>query len=200
MKIKPIDEKISYIECSENPLSADIGIIRDQGRIWLYDVGSDETKLPQLKEECSVVISHFHQDHTGNIGRVRFRELFVSKESYRHLQKGTVIRSELKIGNIRIFSIPSSHCKGNLGMEVDSMYAFVGDALYCKVKEGYFIYNAQLLKEEIEVLKGIKAPYLLVSHYPGFVRDRAEVIGELEAIYRLKTPGNFEIKVKRDSD
>ncbi len=51
MKIKPIDEKISYIECSENPLSADIGIIRDQGRIWLYDVVSDVRMLPDLTED-----------------------------------------------------------------------------------------------------------------------------------------------------
>ena len=36
-----INEKISYIACSENPLSADIGIIRDGTEIWLYDVGND---------------------------------------------------------------------------------------------------------------------------------------------------------------
>ena len=38
MKEIAINEKISYIACSENPLSADIGIIQEGDALWLYDV------------------------------------------------------------------------------------------------------------------------------------------------------------------
>ena len=34
MKENIINEKISYIECSDDPLSADIGIIRDGDAVW----------------------------------------------------------------------------------------------------------------------------------------------------------------------
>lgn len=33
-----INDKISYIKASENPLSADVGIINVCGATWLYDV------------------------------------------------------------------------------------------------------------------------------------------------------------------
>ncbi len=196
MKEISINEKISYIESSENPLSADIGLIRENGGTWLYDVGNDEGKAAGLNGSYNVVISHFHQDHTGNIGRLNIRELFVSKESYRRISMGTIVTEDICFGNIRIFPIPSSHCRGCLGMEVDETYAFVGDALYCKSKNGSYVYNAQILKDEIAVLKKIKAAYLLVSHFKGLVRNKEEVIAELEAIYKMRNPDNPEIMLK----
>ena len=43
-----INDKISYIEASDNPLSADIGIIEDNGSTWLYDVGNGEKSICEL--------------------------------------------------------------------------------------------------------------------------------------------------------
>lgn len=192
-----INEKISYIKSSEDPLSADIGIVRDDGKIWLYDVGSDERKIQGLNQHYQVVISHFHQDHTGNMQRLSIDELYVSRESYKHMGTGTVVTDVVRQGTITIFPIPSSHCKGCLGMEIDGQYAFVGDALYSRNKGGYHSYNAQLLKAEIDVLKNIKAPYLLVSHFEGLIRSREEVIKELENIYRQREKNSSEIRVKR---
>ncbi len=40
-----INDKIRYIPCSENPLSADIGIIREGADTWLYDVGGDADRI-----------------------------------------------------------------------------------------------------------------------------------------------------------
>lgn len=151
-----INEKISYIECSENPLSADIGIIKDNGVTWLYDVGNGENNIVDPNGTCDVVLSHFHQDHVGNIGRIRFRNLYVSKETYRHVQEGTIVADELFIGNLRIFTLPSSHARGCLGVEINHTYAFVGDALYSKIKGNDYIYNAQILKSEIEVIKNCR--------------------------------------------
>lgn len=192
-----INEKISYIECSDDPLSADIGIIRNGDAVWLYDVGSDERAISELTGNYNVVLSHFHQDHTGNIGKLNIKEAFVSHETKRHVQMGTVADKDIYIGNLHIFPLPSSHCKGCLGLEVEETYAFVGDALYSKFRDGYYIFNAQLVKEEIAVLKKLKAPYLLVSHFKGMVRRRNEVIAQLEELYHYRDKNSSEIKVKQ---
>ena len=197
MKENIINEKISYIECSDDPLSADIGIIRDGDAVWLYDVGSDERAISELTGNYNVVLSHFHQDHTGNIGKLNIKEAFVSPETKRHVQMGTVADKDIYIGNLHIFPLPSSHCKGCLGLEVDETYAFVGDALYSKLRDGYYIFNAQLVKDAIAVLKKLKAPYLLVSHFGGMVRCRDEVIAELTELYQHRGKNSQEIKVKR---
>ena len=197
MKENIINEKISYIECSEDPLSADIGIIRDGDAVWLYDVGGDERAITELTGNYNVVLSHFHQDHTGNMGKLSIKEAFVSHETKRHVQMGTVADKDIYIGNLHIFPLPSSHCEGCLGLEVDETYAFVGDALYSKFRDGYFIFNTQLVKDEIAVLKRLKAPYLLVSHFKGMVRRRDEVIAELEELYSLRVGNRSEIRVKK---
>ena len=195
MKKITISERISYIEATEEPLSADIGIIRCGDTEWLYDVGNDERSLAGLDGQYNVVLSHFHQDHTGSLDKIRVGELYVSGATFRHTGWGTVVNGELTIGDLRIFQIPSSHTKGCLGLEIGNEYAFVGDALYCKAKDGHYVYNAQLLKDEIEVLKRLKASKLLVSHFKGLVRTKDEVIAELEQIYSKKEKNNPYIRV-----
>lgn len=195
-EIFKINDKISYLKGTDNPLSADIGIIKDNGVIWLFDTGNGEIPLSFLKGEYNSVISHFHIDHSGNVNNLNIKDLYVTNETYKHVGKGIVVKSDLFIGNLHIFCLPTSHCKGSLGLEVDEEYAFVGDAIYSKVKDGYYIYNAQLLKEEIEVLKKLKARYLLLSHVKGLVKDKDTVIKELEEIYDLRTKESYEIKVK----
>jgi hypothetical protein len=64
------------------------------------------------------------------------------------------------------------------------------------VKDGFYIYNAQLLKDEIEVLSALRSPYLLVSHYSGLVRKKDDVIGELKTIYGLREKNSSEIKIR----
>lgn len=192
-----ISKKISYIPCSEDPLSADIGIIREKETVWLYDVGNGERSISGLKDSYHIVLSHFHQDHVGNLGKFRAEKLHVSRETYRHIRQGTIVDSEFSIGNLHIFPLPSSHAKGCLGLEIDGKYAFVGDALYGKMKGDCCVYNAQLLKEQIAALKRLQAPYLLVSHVPGLVREKDAVIAELEAIYETREHNNAMILVKK---
>lgn len=191
-----VNNSISYIEASDNPLSADIGIIKNGENTWLYDVGNGEKNISGLTDSYHVVLSHFHADHTGNIDRIQAKSLYVSKETYKHIQKGTIVSADTYIGDMHIFPLPSSHTKGSLGLEVDETFAFIGDALYSKVKDGFYIYNAQLLKDEIEVLSALRSPYLLVSHYSGLVRKKDDVIGELKTIYGLREKNSSEIKIR----
>ena len=196
MSVIEINERIRCIEASDNPLSADIGIISGDGPAWLYDVGNGAQNIAGLNDCYNVVLSHFHQDHTGNTGRIQTREVYVSKETYRYVKKGTIVTGDLYFGSLHIFPIPSSHSKGSLGLEVDGTYAFVGDALYSRVRDGFFIYNATLLKDEIALLKKLNAPFLLVSHHTGLIRSKEEVIEELEEIYSTREKNAPEIRVK----
>lgn len=195
MASRKITENISFLEASESPLSADVGIIRENGAVWLFDVGNGADHLPDPSQKYHVVLSHFHADHIGNLDLVPTEALFVSRETFRHTHRGTVVDQSVSIGRLRLFPLPSSHAKGCLGLEVDGLYAFVGDALGGRSKNGSYTYNAQLLQEEIGVLKSLTAPYLLVSHHTGLVRDRLEAIAELEAIYKTRKPGETEIIV-----
>ena len=190
-----INGRISYIEAGEVPLSADIGIIEDGEKIWLFDVGEGERRIRSLTGRYSIVLSHFHRDHIGNLEKLDADELFVSKETYRHVKAGTVVTEAVSFGDIRIFPLPSSHAKGCLGLEVGEGYAFVGDALYGKEKDGILIYNAQLLKELIDTLSALRAPRLLESHRKGFVRSKEDALKELKEIYGMRVKNDPEIRI-----
>ncbi len=181
-----INEKISYIECAENPLSADIGIIRDNGISWLFDVGNGEKVIEGLDDSYNVVLSHFHKDHIGNVDKIKAGEIFLSKQTYKYTSKGTIVDESIYIGNLHIFPLPTTHAKGSLGLEIDGTYAFVGDGLYGRSKDGKYVYNAQLLREEIAVLKNLSAPFLLVSHLKGLICKKEAAISHLEKIYEMK--------------
>ena len=195
MKEIVINEKISYLESSDHPLSADIGIIRENGKTWLYDVGCGEHNIATLKDEYNIVLSHFHQDHISNIDKIHHNEIYLSKETYKRVSEGTIVEQDQYLDNLHIFPIPSSHAKGCIGLEIDKTYTFVGDALYSKPSKNGGIYNVQLLKEEINVVKALKSPYLLVSHFKGLIRNKDEVITELEEIYKKREKNNSEIRV-----
>lgn len=195
MRINSITDDISYIEMTMDPLSADVGIIRAGNETWLFDVGADERVADYLEGEYNVVVSHFHQDHAGNYGRVNIKESYVSKLTMKHVHDGNLIEEDMYVGDMHIFLIPSSHSKGCLGLELGD-FAFVGDAIYGKGKDGFWEYNAQLLKSEIDVLKGLNAKWLLVSHYPGMKRDRMEVIEELHEIYSKREKNSPVILVE----
>ena len=197
MSIIAINDRLGYIEASDDPLSADVGIIKTEGGVFLYDVGNGNKNASELAGEYNVVLSHFHADHTGNIDRIKTRSLYVSAQTYRHVNRGTVVRADICVNDVHIFSLPSSHTDGCLGLETRDGFAFVGDALYSKVKDGAYVYNAQLLKEEIEVIRALRAELLLVSHYKGMIRKKEDVINELLAIYALREKGTHEIRIQK---
>lgn len=197
MSIKQINSKISYIAASNIPLSSDIGIINNGNRVWLYDVGNDSTSIQSLTGKYHIVLSHFHLDHIGNLNQLNVDNLYVSRNTFEYIGRGIIVERDIYMENLHIFPLPSSHTKGSLGLEIDEMYAFVGDALYSKSNAEYYIYNAQLLKEELEALKRIKAKYLLVSHLEDMLMNKEEAIQQLESIYARRDRSSHEILVKR---
>ena len=43
-----ISERISYIKATENPLSADIGMVLGEEYLWLFDIGADKAALEEV--------------------------------------------------------------------------------------------------------------------------------------------------------
>ncbi len=197
MSIRQINDKISYIEASGDPLSADIGMVKTEGGIWLYDVGNDKNAISPLTGTYKVVLSHFHADHVGNLEALNIEELYVSRFTFAHIGKGIIVEGDVYLDNLHIFPLPSSHTKGSLGLEVNEEYAFIGDAIYSRSNAEYYIYNAQLVKEEIQILKKLRAKNLLISHLKGMVRSKDEVIRDLEDIYSRRDKSAPEIFVKK---
>lgn len=220
--IRKISENISYIEATNpviqgTPLSADIGLIKARDFTWIYDVGNNAASLNYLSgiPNKKIVISHFHPDHMENLKDLMFDTLYVSPHTYKYLHKlpttpddsalYRINSCEIQIVekdiyfddgcNIHIFPLPSSHARGCLGLEIDETYAFLGDAIYaslCQDKKGY---NVQLLRELIETLERIKAPFVLPSHKKGLIRDKKSVLYMLNKIYSGRVAGNPFIEI-----
>ena len=186
MKLLKIADEISYFPHRESPLSADVGIVHCDDGLWIYDVGSIEenaTAVNDLQGYKNVVLSHFHQDHTGNIEHVTYDRLYAGAFTCRRLGVGTAVEGHLFFDNgIHLFLLPSSHAKGCVGLEYGD-YAFLGDAAYSMVKDGQAAYNVGILKEQITVLKSLRADWFLLSHSEPFACHRTEVISQLEEIY-----------------
>ena len=188
-----ITERLFYIKASENPLSADVGIFEGNEFMWIFDIGADESvpmSLNKIQKPKNAVISHFHPDHMGNLEHAELDNIYLGANTFKYAKRGTVAESDIFFDDgerIHIFPLPSSHAKGSLGMEIGD-YAFLGDATYSTMKQGRVCYNASVLKEEITVLKKLSAKFFLISHDEKFIRQREEIIGELEEIYNKRDP------------
>ena len=213
-----INEKISYIPATENPLSADVGIVEGDDAVYFFDVGSNENVANYIedydvglnskseKKKKIAVISHFHADHTENLARVKFDKIFIGKQTLKHLkneQKSQnlnffhIVSEKIEIDDgikLTISGIPSSHSKGSLYLHVGD-YAFLGDSTFYGYKGEKKFYNVQLLNQEISVLKEINASFFLLSHRRNFTKQKKAVITLLEQIYKTKKPNATEIEI-----
>lgn len=196
-----ITENLSYLKATHEPLSADVGVVFGNEFTWIFDVGSsDEAKemINALPGKKNIVLSHFHPDHISNLSSIAYDHLYVSAHTFKYTKCGELVKGHLTFNDgfpIHIFELPSSHAKGSLGMEVDDTYAFLGDGIYTQRKEGRAAYNANLLLEEIRLLKSLHAPYVLLSHDEVYIYERSKVIEELESIYLQRDKNNAYIFV-----
>ena len=192
-EIIKITDRISYIKATEKPLSADVGIFEGDKFMWIFDIGADESvpmSLNKIQKPKNAVISHFHPDHMGNLEHAELENIYLGGNTFKYAKCGTVVEDDVFFDDgekIHIFPLPSSHAKGSLGMEIGD-YALLGDATYSTMKQGRVCYNASVLKEEIAVLKKLSAKFFLISHDEKFIRQKEEIIGELEEIYNKRNP------------
>lgn len=199
-----ITDRISYIPQAEKPLSSDIVLIRGEKKLFVFDVGNNEeaTKyLNGLPGPKTVIISHFHSDHTANLEETFYDELYVGLQTYKSVRRGIVVTDSVEINDgvkIEIIPVPNVHAKGSLMMVVNDELIFTGDATYAMWKDGKTIYNSQLLKEEIEILKKLKADKCFLSHDKGKIRSKKTILLLLENIYKKRTKDCPYIYLERD--
>ena len=230
-----ITEHISYIKASDNPLSADVILVEGQEYLYVFDVGNNwqvAEYINSLSPKKRVVLSHFHTDHMGNIGRVTWESVFFGANTEKYFQQyipdyakqrfaelpGVMVTAlgekadEKKLSryvtvfepvkiqdgiSVEIHPVPNSHAKGALLMQVNEEHIFIGDSLYSKVDGDTYVYNTQLLKEEIELLKRLPGTKVFSSHEERPIKSKAGVIRFLEQIYEKREKNDAYIRVSR---
>ena len=209
-----ITEQISYIKASDNPLSADVILVDGQEYLYVFDVGNNEQVaeyLNSIHKKKRVILSHFHTDHMGNIGRVQWENVFFGANTEKYFQhyipdyaaqllRYVTVFDTVKIQDgvsIEIHPVPNSHAKGSLLLQVDEEYIFIGDSLYSKVEGDTYVYNAQLLKEEIELLKRLPGNQIFSSHEVRPIKAKAGIVRFLEQIYQKRDKNDAYIRVSR---
>lgn len=187
-----IEENIAFLPAEKDPLSSDVGMVRTASGVWLFDLGCTAQAVDAIKtisEKPHVVLSHFHLDHIGNLERVQHDALYAGAYTCKKIGEGVAIRQSIQMeSGICLFPIPSSHAKGCIGMEYDG-YAFLGDAIYPKEKEGKLIYNVSLLAQQIQTLNALRADRFLISHKNPLVRPKTAVLSWLQQIYSKRKQG-----------
>ena len=238
-----ITEQISYIKASDNPLSADVILMDGQEYLYVFDVGNNEQVaeyLNAIPKKKRVILSHFHTDHIGNIGRVDWESVYFGTNTEKYFQHyipdyaaqrfaelpaalagaltGTAeddsvtekkfsryvtVFDTVKIQDgvaLEIHHVPNSHAKGSLLLQVNEEFIFVGDSLYSKVEGDCYVYNAQLLKEEIELLKRLPGTNIFSSHEERPVKAKAGVLRFLEQIYAKREKNDAYIRIQQNTD
>lgn len=76
-----LSERVSYIKATEEPLSADVGLVFGDSCLWLYDVGNNPLITAELRGidlPKAAVLSHFHPDHTGALADAGAKRVYLS--------------------------------------------------------------------------------------------------------------------------
>jgi glyoxylase-like metal-dependent hydrolase (beta-lactamase superfamily II) len=101
-RVVAINNLISYISPTENPLSANVVMIQGKDALWLYDVGN-HPDIPAIIDTYSngrkvnAILSHFHEDHTGNLPCMSVDEVYQGKYTHRHTGMGIVVEDDIYI-------------------------------------------------------------------------------------------------------
>lgn len=204
MELRTLSKQISYLPATSQPLSADVGIIHGDRFDWIFDVGSNDKAVETIQKvdrEKNIILSHFHEDHIGNLERVCYCNIYCGNYTKVKLKKGTEVKSSITYDDgvkLTLFPIPSTHSKGAIGLEVNDKYAFLGDAVYGTRKNGKVAYNVNMLKETIETLEKLKAQLFLISHDAVFVQPKAKIITKLMRLYTMHKPGEAYLFLEKN--
>ena len=183
-----MDERITFLEASENPLSADVYFIEGDEYTYIIDSGSNDAAFENISSinKKKMIITHFHQDHCANMNRIEIPDenLYVGKHTQKTIGKGTIVKSEIIINDgikIRILPIENSHARDSLCITVNDEYLFLGDSFYSNVKG----YNVSLLHGEIALLERTAFDKAVLSH-DNTIYDRDYILGNLKEIFALR--------------
>ncbi len=182
-----LTDRITYLPASDDPLSADVFLIRGDRRTYVYDVGSNDEAcalLRDLPEPPVIILSHFHRDHTGNIGRVPTEMVYVGARTRKQLGVGVLVEAPLRIEDgvtLDIRPCVSPHVPGALILTVDGAHTLIGDLAYARPGEGQGEARGML-----RALAALDTAYFVQSHALGDpCIPRADFFADVKARFSL---------------
>ncbi len=194
MSIESICEYIQWLPSSKDPLSSDVFLIQGKEYNYIFDVGACEEARNWIQtiEKRTLILSHFHGDHSGNMPHFPNDPVFLGKKTAEKVGHGNIVRETQLIHDgmqLEIIPLPSVHAKDSLALNVNHKYLLVGDALYGANIQGRHGYNVSVLYDTIRCLSSIEAEFVLKSHDSQLIYSMKEEIQRLETIYQQKIPG-----------
>ena len=160
-----IGKRIKYLPATNDPLSADVHCIEGDQYCYIYDVGNDDRSLQyinQISKEKIVILSHYHKDHTGNIADIRYRDLYVGKQTHEAIGKGIIVEDAITINDrvrIDVIHCISPHTDGSLIITVDNEYTLIADLYFTRPP-----FEMEKAMKMIETLRDIDTKYFVISH------------------------------------
>ena len=160
--------RIRRIPAGIDPLSADVFIIEGEARYYVFDVGANDeawAAISALDKPVTVILSHFHRDHIGNMSRLTPEETLAGARTMKYITGGTLVDAPLVIRDgVEIIVRPcvSPHAPGCLIATVDGAYTFIGDLHYARPSVGRCEAKGML-----NVLKTVDTRYFVPSHQEG---------------------------------
>ncbi len=160
--------KIYQIQAASDPLSADVFIIEGDARYYVFDVGCNDEAFEAilaLNKPLTVILSHFHRDHTGNMSRLNPADTLAGARTMKYISGGTLVDTPVTIHDgvtIEVRPCVSPHAPGCLIATVNGEYTFIGDLHYARPGTGQ-----GEAKGMLNVLKTLETRYFVVSHVQG---------------------------------
>ena len=196
--MRNLNNFISIIEASEEPLSADVYFIKGEIYTYIIDVGSNDISYEEIEKipDKKVFITHFHADHMGNLDRINIEDenLYVGDYVRKTKGRGTLVDKETVLNDgkltIKVYPLPNSHAKGALCISINDEYLFMGDSFYCSQRG----HNVSLLHDEISTLENISFQKAILSH-DNTIHDRDEIIGTLKDIFSKRNKNEPYIQI-----
>ena len=133
---------IRHIPAADAPLSSDVFIIEGDARYYVFDVGaSDEAfeAIAALEKPVTVILSHFHRDHTANMARLCPDMVLAGARTCKYVPGAALVDAPLTIRDgVEILVQPcvSPHAPGCLIATVDGTVTLLGDAAYARPGTG----------------------------------------------------------------
>ena len=183
--MKEIAEKIKYLPASNDPLSADVYFIEGDKYCYIYDVGNNTESLHhinRISNEKIIILSHRHKDHIGNIEHIRYRDLYVGRETFCATGKGEIVENVLTIHDglkIEIIHCISPHTDGSLIININNEYTLIADLYFTRPP-----FDQEKTTKMLASLRDIDTQYFVVSHQnDANVIPKEKLIAELTAYF-----------------
>lgn len=182
-----ISRRFCQIPAVSEPLSSDVFIIEGSEKYYVFDVGSSDAAfeaISALDKPVTVILSHFHRDHSANMSRITPAETLAGARTMKYITGGALVDAPLTIRDgVEIVVRPcvSPHAPGCLIATVDGEYTFIGDLHYARPGTGH-----GEAKGMLNALKTLDTRYFVVSHAQGSpLVEKDALLQEVKAYFNL---------------